>query len=109
MEIVMSQENNFNVLAVKGRLDALTAPAFEAETRKLLDSGVKAVIVDLSELVFVSSAGLRGILSLAKGLRAVQGEIRFAGLQPAVLEVFSISGFATLFPIYPDAAQAAGT
>ena len=107
MEITLSQKNQFNVLAVSGRLDALTAPAFELEVRKLLDAGACSVIVDLTDLVFVSSAGLRGILTLAKSLRAVSGEVRFAGLQPAVQEVFAISGFTSLFTLYPTVAEAA--
>ena len=107
MEITLSQKDHFTVLSVSGRLDAMSAPAFEAEARKLLDAGAQAVIVDLTELVFVSSAGLRGILALAKGLRAVSGEIRFAGLQPAVQEVFAISGFTSLFKLYPTVADAA--
>ena len=107
MEIISSKAGNFTVLHVQGRLDAMTAPLFEAEVRKLLDSGVQQVVLDLSDLVFVSSAGLRGILSLAKGLRAVQGDIRFAGLQPAVREVFTISGFTSLFTLYPTVAEAA--
>ena len=107
MDITLSQKDHFNVLTVSGRLDAMSAPAFEAEARKLLDGGAQAVIVDLTELVFVSSAGLRGILALAKGLRAVSGELRFAGLQPAVQEVFAISGFTSLFKLYPTVADAA--
>ena len=107
MEITLAQKNQFSVLAVSGRLDALTAPAFEAEVRKLLDAGIHSLIVDLTDLVFVSSAGLRGILALAKGLRAINGEIRFAGLQPAVQEVFVISGFTSLFKLYPTVADAA--
>ncbi len=107
MEIKLIQKNRFDVIAVSGRLDAMTAPLFETEARKLLDSGAQSVIVDMTDLIFVSSAGLRGILTLAKGLRAVQGEIRFAGLQPAVQEVFTISGFTSLFKLYPNVAEAA--
>ena len=106
MELTLSEKNRFSVLALSGRLDALAAPAFETEARKLLDAGVHSVVVDLTDCIFVSSAGLRGILTLAKGLRAVSGDIRFAGLQPAVLEVFTISGFTSLFKLYPAVADA---
>jgi anti-anti-sigma factor len=106
MEIRLSEKKQFSVLALSGRPDALTAPAFELEVRKLLDAGALSVVVDLTDCAFVSSAGLRGILALAKGLRAVSGEVRFAGLQPAVQEVFTISGFTSLFKLYPTVAEA---
>lgn len=106
MEIAVTKSGRFHVLGVRGRLDALTAPEFEAEARKLLDDGVTSLILDMSDLVFVSSAGLRAILSLAKTLRAGQGEVRFAGLQPAVKEVFTISGFTSLFPIHASVTEA---
>lgn len=108
MEITTTQKKQFYVVAVRGRLDALTAPAFEGEARKLLEDGSKSVVLDLTDLMFVSSAGLRGILFLAKGLRASQGEVRFAGLQPAVREVFGISGFTSLFSIYDTVDEAVG-
>ena len=107
MEVTLSQKNHFDVLTLSGRLDAMTAPTFEAKARQLLDAGAQAIIVDLADCVFVSSAGLRAILTLAKELRTVSGDIRFAGLQPAVQEVFAISGFTSLFKLYPTVADAA--
>jgi anti-sigma B factor antagonist len=106
MEIAVTRKNQFHVIAMSGRLDALTAPALEDEARKLLGEGASALILDMTNLDFVSSAGLRAILFLAKGLRASKGEMRFAGLAPAVLEVFEISGFTKLFSIYATLAEA---
>lgn len=106
MEIAVTKNGRFHVLGLQGRLDALTSPEFEIEARKLLDDGVTSLILDMGELVFVSSAGLRAILSLAKSLRSDKGEVRFAGLQPAVKEVFTISGFTSLFPIHASVAEA---
>ena len=108
MDITVTQLKQFQVVAVSGRLDALTAPAFEAEARKLLEQGARAIILDMSDLEFVSSAGLRAILTLAKSLRSAQGEVRFAGLRPAVQEVFAISGFTSLFPIHRTLEEAGG-
>lgn len=102
MEIAVSQKGRFTILALSGRLDALAAPEFESAAGRLVDEGARAVILDLADLVFVSSAGLRGFLSLAKTLRGVQGEIRFSGLQEAVAEVFTISGFPKMFAIHPS-------
>jgi anti-sigma B factor antagonist len=110
MEFESQKNGNFMVLRVKGRMDAVTAPEFESCCGKLMEGGDKAFIVDLAGLEYISSAGLRSILSAAKKLKAVQGEIRFCGLKGMVQEVFSISGFATMFPIADsvDAAIARG-
>jgi anti-anti-sigma factor len=106
MEITVTRKNQFHVLAMEGRLDALTAPMLEDEARKLLDDGVTSLILDMTHLDFVSSAGLRAILFLAKGLRPAKGEMRFVGLAPAVKEVFEISGFTKLFPLYATVEEA---
>lgn len=110
MEFESHKNGNFMVLSVKGRMDAVTAPEFENQCGKLMEGGDKAFVVDLGGLEYISSAGLRSILSAAKKLKAAQGEIRFCGLKGMVQEVFSISGFATMFPISDtvDAAIARG-
>ncbi len=106
MEISVTQQKHFQVVAPHGHLDALTAPGFESELGELLDQDCRALILNMEHLDFVSSAGLRAILSIAKRMRGLGGELRFAGLRPAVQEVFTISGFTSLFPIFPDVEQA---
>lgn len=100
MNIKQEDYGSYVVLAVKGRLDALNAPDFEEEARKLLEQGAVMVLLDLSALEFVSSAGLRAILSLAKGLKSVSGGICFVAVQKDVLEVFTFSGFTGMFAFH---------
>jgi anti-anti-sigma factor len=106
MEITVTRTNQFHVLAMEGRLDALAAPLLEEKAKELLGEGASFLILDMTKLEFVSSAGLRAILFLAKGLRPSKGELRFAGLSPAVLEVFEISGLSKLFSFYATVAEA---
>ncbi len=110
MEFDIRKQGNCTVIKVKGRMDAVTAPEFESECGKRMEAGEKVFVVDMSGLEYISSAGLRSILSTAKKLKALHGEIRFCALQGMVQEVFSISGFATMFPISDtlDAAIAKG-
>lgn len=61
-----------------------------------------SLLIDLRELVYVSSAGLRVILMAAKRVRAKGGRIALCGLQPQVAEVFEISGFGAIVPIHAD-------
>jgi anti-anti-sigma factor len=106
MEINVKKEKNAIVVAVKGRMDAVTAPEFEKNLSDLIAKGENAVLVNLGELEYISSAGLRSILSIAKKLKEKQGKILFTGLKGPVEEVFKISGFYSIFKIF-DSEEAA--
>lgn len=100
MEIEKRKEKNILVISVKGRLDAVTAPDLEKDLLEALSGGEKELLMDLSGLQYISSAGLRTLLVIAKKLKAGQGEILFAGLKGPVEEVFKISGFYSIFKIF---------
>lgn len=106
MEIQKRKENNTVVVAVKGRLDALTAPELEKDLLETIAGGEKRLLMDLSGLHYISSAGLRTLLVLAKKLKAQEGEVLFTGLKGPVDDVFKISGFYSIFKIFdsPEAA-----
>ena len=108
MQIFTTKEKSNLVIEVKGRLDAVTSPKLEEECQGLIDQGEKAIIMDLGGVDYISSAGLRTILILARKLNGSGGQIRFCGLRGMVQEVFSISGFNTLFPIFPSVTEALG-
>lgn len=106
MEIQKRKENNTVVVVVKGRLDALTAPELEKDLLETIAGGEKRLVMDLSGLHYISSAGLRTLLVLAKKLKAQEGEVLFTGLKGPVDDVFKISGFYSIFKIFdsPEAA-----
>jgi anti-anti-sigma factor len=106
IKLNLTWQGSFLVLGLTGELDAETAPAFEAAADTLIEEGARFVVLDMSGLAFISSAGLRAVLTLAKELRAVRGEVRFAALQKTVAEVFAMAGFNRLFGIFPDVAAA---
>ena len=93
---------NALVIAAKGRIDNTTANLFEAHCSKALADGAKNVILDFEDLQFLSSAGLRGILLLAKRLKANGGKLVFCGIGDAIREIFEIAGFDEMFPIYAN-------
>ena len=99
MEVDIQKSNGSAVVSVKGRVDASTAPQFEAQLVGLIDKDENRLVVDLSGLEYISSAGLRVILATAKRLKAKQGDIILVGLTGSVKEVFEISGFYTIFNI----------
>jgi anti-anti-sigma factor len=100
MEINARKEKDIPVVSVKGRIDAVTAPDFEKNLSDLISSGEKTVIVNLGELEYISSAGLRSILATAKRLKTENGKMVFTGLKGPVEEVFKISGFYSIFTIF---------
>ena len=94
------------ILMPSGRLDTSAAPAFEREMVAATQSDTDRLLIDLADLVYVSSAGLRVILMAAKRVRAQGGRIALCGLRPQVADVFEISGFGAIVPVYPDQASA---
>lgn len=99
MEIRETATDGISVLALSGRMDAVTAPEFEDAAKALLDKGATRIVVDMAGLEYVSSAGLRGILGLVKAVRAKAGGLAFCSLQPMAAEVFRISGFTAMLTI----------
>ena len=106
MEISIDKQSKAVIVAVKGRMDAVTAPAFETTLADHIVTGASLFIVDCSALEYISSAGLRSLLTTAKALRACDGELVFAALQDVVREVFEIAGFGTIFTVF-DSTDAA--
>lgn len=94
------------VVNVTGRMDAITAPEFDTQCQSWIDAGETKVIIDLGDLEYISSAGLRSILAAAKRLKGSKGELQFARLSGMVEEVFSVSGFSAMFKIYKTTEEA---
>ena len=84
-------------LIVSGRLDTQTAPELEAELDSVL-SGLKELTFDMTNLEYVSSAGLRVILKAQKAMNA-QGSMKLTGVNDSIMEVFDITGFLDILTI----------
>lgn len=76
-----------------GRLDTTTASAVEKNLLALFVNDVHSIDMDMSELDYVSSAGLRVLLVVAKAAKAKGGKLQVQSLKPPILEVIKISGF----------------
>lgn len=107
---VMRQElaNGAVCIAPEGRLDTFTVPAFEAALSEQLDSGRLRLIVSLANVTYVSSSGLRALLSARRRAREAGGDVVLSGLAPRVREIFEMVGFVGLFGIYASVEEAAG-
>jgi len=100
MEMSRRKEKNAVVLSVKGRLDAVTSPDFERELTGLIAQGETLFVLDFGKLDYISSAGLRSVLATTKRLKEKQGKLFLSSLRDVVKEVFEISGFSAIIPVY---------
>ena len=106
MKILSDKQGPFVIMVVKGRMDVTTAPKFVTACTQWLDKGEKTFLVDVGQLEYISSAGLRSISSVGMRLRATQGKLVFCNMKGMVQEVFKTTGFSRLFSIYPTIPQA---
>ena len=97
MTITKHTEGKKLTIALEGRLDTTTAPELEAELNASLD-GVTDLTLDLEQLLYLSSAGLRVILSAQKRMNK-QGHMTVTHVCPDIMEVFEITGFVDILDI----------
>ncbi len=97
MQITQKKEADKVVLVVEGRVDTTTAPALENEIGGL-GADVKALVLDMSGVEYISSAGLRVLLGAQKKMSKV-GTLKLTGVRDAVMEVFEMTGFADILDI----------
>ncbi len=105
MQISEEKVNDVTVVSLKGRLDASTSGALESVLNGLAAQKDAKVLVDAAALEYISSAGLRVLLAAAKQFKKVQGRIALCALSANVKQVFEISGFTSIFAIYPGRAE----
>jgi anti-sigma B factor antagonist len=86
------------VLRVVGRMDAESAPAFEAQCKSCIGDGFTSLVLDLGGLTYVSSLGLGAIVRVAKQLRDEGGEVRICCLTGLVRQLFEITRLNHVFP-----------
>jgi anti-anti-sigma factor len=106
LAISSSKVQDSLVINLEGRIDANSAKELEQQSLGWIDGGEKHLVLDFTAVNFISSAGLRVILLIAKKLEPVQGKVKLCGLNATLRDVFEISGFSKLFAIVPSVAEA---
>ena len=106
MKISHDERDGVAVIRFEGNLDTNTAPEAQDTLDGLVAGGTTKVLVDFEALDYISSAGLRVLLATAKKLRGSGGNLRLCSLNETVAEVFEISGFSTIFAVFPSEAEA---
>ena len=98
MEITKELDGKKLTVALSGRLDTTTAPVLEKELKESLN-GIEELVLDFSSLDYISSAGLRVLLSAQKTINAAKGTMVVSGANDIVKEIFEVTGFSDILTI----------
>ena len=99
MNIQQNVCEGVTVIAPAGRIDTTTSGQLEEAIRQTVDNGTRDIVMDLSGVDYISSAGLRVFLVLAKRIRDLKGRLVLCGMTEPVRQVFHLAGFLPLFSI----------
>lgn len=102
MNVKVEFESSYAIVSLEGRVDTTNANEFENSMLQVLANGYTKIVLDCSGLDYISSSGLRVFLIVQKKINAAKGQFRLCGLQPGIVEIFDISGFTSIFSIFPN-------
>jgi anti-anti-sigma factor len=108
MKLVEATTDDVTVVEVYGRVDSTTAKAFGDRLVGLVHGGAERILVDLQNIVYISSAGFRALLIASKASAERQGKLVLCGVSGEVKRLFEIGAFTELFQIYPTQADGIG-
>jgi anti-anti-sigma factor len=106
MKINEERQDGVVVVAPVGRIDSTTSGALDAHLMRLTGAGPQRIVIDFAGVDYISSAGLRVLLALAKRTRDSRGALALAALGDGVRQVFELAGFLPLFSVEPTRERA---
>ena len=99
MEVTIKESEGMMTARLSGRLDTPAAVEVSREVKPLLDHPDRTILLDCSELTYISSSGLRIFLTIRKAAASAGGKVVIEGLSPEIHQVFMMTGFLQLFEI----------
>ena len=102
------KENGITILTVDGNLDAEGTQAMEDKVLALLEEGETCLLFDFSQLDYINSSGLRVLVLAYQRLKRASGKIAICGIKDYIQEVFEVSGYDKIFPLFPRRSDALG-
>ena len=97
------RQERSNVLALKGEIDLHVSPSVTASLNQMIEKKPQRMVVDLSEVTYIDSAGLAALIEAMQKVEGYGGKFLLAGLQETVRSIFEISRLDQVFQIFPDA------
>ena len=110
MEVATQQLKHCELIAVKGRVDSSTAPQFSKALEKANEAGFFNIVVDMSQLEYMSSAGFRALLASQRNCKRYnRGELVLVAVPDRIREALELAGFTELFKTFDDSTSAVGS
>ncbi len=109
MEITVTELNRVDLIVVTGRVDSSNASELGERLNAQLDRGSINFVVDLANVEYMSSAGLRELVAALKRAKKDGGDLRLCNLSLRVKEVLDLAGLTTIFEIFDDQVKAVGS
>jgi len=98
-----------DLITVVGRIDSSTAPQLDDVLKGLMDDGRHNLVLELAEVAYMSSAGLRALVAALRECKKNRGDVRLANLSERVQEVLHLAGLDEMFQTYDDVTAAVGS
>ncbi len=108
MNIETRELKHVSVVKITGRVDSATAPEMEQSLQELINTDRNQVVLDLQDTEYMSSAGLRVMVSTLKAAKKNGGDLKLAQLSPRVKEVLDLAGLTPVFNVHADLVEAVG-
>lgn len=109
MEITTKEFKHCDMIMVKGRVDSATAPQFSQALESITETGRFKIVVDMSGLEYMSSAGFRALLATQRACKRYnRGEVVLASVPERIREALELAGFTELFKTFDDPLAAVG-
>ncbi|MCA2000744.1 MAG: STAS domain-containing protein [Chloroflexi bacterium] len=110
MEVTTQELKRCDLITVKGRVDSSTAPAFAKALEKANENGRFKIVIDMSGLEYMSSAGFRALLAAQRNCKRYnRGEVTLVAVPERVREALELAGFTELFKTFDDTLTAVGS
>ncbi|GAB4539171.1 MAG: hypothetical protein Fur002_03810 [Anaerolineales bacterium] len=110
MEVTTQEFKRCDLVVVKGRVDSSTAPKFSKALENLNDNSRFKIVVDMSALEYMSSAGFRALLAAQRNCKRYnRGEVALVAVPERIKEALELAGFTELFKTYDDTLAAVGS
>ena len=104
--IQVQDHERASLVTVSGRVDSDNASQLEGALKKLVEAEKIKIVLDLKGVDYMSSAGLRAMVSTLKAVKRVNGDLRLCSPSPRVEEVLRLAGLSSIFMIYPSQVDA---
>lgn len=106
LNVKIENEAGKTIVRIDGRLDAASAPILENKLNELIAGEKKQIVLDFAKVDYLSSAGMRLLLSTTKKLNLNQGKLHFCCVNEDVMEIIKMAGFERILSIFPTEKEA---